>query len=237
MLGKANEICRFQPSKLKGLGTSTSFCTGASASSLTRSPPLPPLLSSQQVQWDGVDARLRHQEGVPRTHGTRQHEPEIRGFQPTSCHSQAGSPTRPSQLGLCPRKLAASRKATSRFGIAPAETRGEAAHGTAGSPRKLFNTCPRHRCHQYLGCSLVFDNVKTFFCSSCFVFALYIGVVLCIVFAMLLLNVYESVVGGWCMWCEKGTEKNISCTVLVMCLSMIWGFFGAWFSKEPHDTS
>ena len=79
MLGKANEICRFQPSKLKGPGTSTSFCTGASASSLTLpsspSSPSSPLLSSQQVQWDGVEARLRHQEGVPRTHGTRQHEP------------------------------------------------------------------------------------------------------------------------------------------------------------------
>ena len=136
-LGKANEICRFQPSKLKGPGTSTSFCTGASASSLTLpsspSSPSSPLLSSQQVQWDGVDARLRHQEGVPRTHGTRQHEPEIRGFQPTSCHGHAGSPKRPPQLGLCPRKLALSRKATGRFGIAPAETRGEAAHGTAGS--------------------------------------------------------------------------------------------------------
>ena len=64
---QANEITRFQSSKLKSSGTSTSSCTGACASSLR-----PPTGSV-----DGVEAPLRHLEGVPRAPGTRQHGPDI----------------------------------------------------------------------------------------------------------------------------------------------------------------
>ena len=60
--GKPTKFANSQPSKLKGPGTSTSF--------LHRSLRVVAHVS-KQVQWDGVEARLRHTEGVPRAHEIR----------------------------------------------------------------------------------------------------------------------------------------------------------------------